>query len=252
MATIPAKVQQRFQDGIKKYKKILSKAQSQDINESDTVTIITDMLQDVFGYEKYSEITSEFAIKKTFCDLAIKLDDTVKLLIEVKSAGMSLKDIHLKQAVDYGANAGIDWVVLTNGVDWKIYKIIFSKPIDHELVYEFDFTQLNAKRQEDIEYLYMLSRESLNKTAKSNLQDFHCQKQFVNKYIIGQIMLTEDAATFIRKAIKKISADAKPTAEEIQAIIEDEILKREVLEDHKSEEAKKLVQKAMKKPKADK
>ena len=79
MATIPVKMQHRFQDGLKKYKRILTKAQSQDINESDTVTIITDILQDIFGYDKYSEITSEFAIKKTFCDLAIKIDGNVKL-----------------------------------------------------------------------------------------------------------------------------------------------------------------------------
>ena len=151
MATIPVKVQNRFQEGLKKYKRILTKAQSQDINESDTVTIITDVLQDIFGYDKYSEITSEFAIKKTFCDLAIKIDDDVKMLIEVKSAGLNLKDTHLKQAVDYGANSGIDWVILTNGVIWKVYKIIFSKPIDHELVYEFDITQLNTRKQEDMD-----------------------------------------------------------------------------------------------------
>lgn len=247
MAAIPAKAQQRFQEGLKKYKKILTKAQSQDINESDTVTIITDILQDVFGYDKYSEITSEFAIKKTFCDLAIKLGDDVKLLIEVKSAGLSLKDIHLRQAVDYGANSGIDWVILTNGVSWKVYKIIFAKPIEHELVYEFNFTELNPRSQEDMEYLYLLSKESISKTAKSSLQDFHAQKQLVNKYIISQILLSEDAATFVRKSIKKVSADAKPTIEEIQSIIEDEIIKREVLEDDKTAEAKKKVSKSMKK-----
>lgn len=247
MITIPAKVQLRLQDGLKKYKKILVKAQSQDINESDTVTIITDILQDVFGYDKYSEITSELAIKKTFCDLAIRMNDEVKLLIEVKSAGLSLKDIHLRQAVDYGANSGIDWVVLTNGVCWKVYKIIFAKPIEHELVYEFDFTELNAKRQEDMEYLYLLSKECTSKNAKSSLQDFHAQKQLVNKYIISQILLSEDIATIIRRIIKKVSADAKPTVEEIQTIIEKEIIKREVLEDDKTADAKKRVTKALKK-----
>lgn len=247
MATIPAKVQQRFQDGLKKYKRILTKAQNQDINESDTVTIITDVLQDIFGYDKYTEITSEFAIKKTFCDLAIKLGEDVKLLIEVKSAGLSLKDIHLKQAVDYGANSGIDWVVLTNGVIWKVYRIIFSKPIEHELVFEFDITELSARKQEDMEYLYLLSRESVSKSSKAALQDFHVQKKLVNKYIISQILMSEDAAVFVRRAIKKVSADAKPTIEEIQAIIEEEIIKREVLDDDKTAEAKKKVSKALKK-----
>ena len=247
MATIPVKVQNRFQEGLKKYKRILTKAQSQDINESDTVTIITDVLQDIFGYDKYSEITSEFAIKKTFCDLAIKIDDDVKMLIEVKSAGLNLKDTHLKQSVDYGANSGIDWVILTNGVIWKVYKIIFSKPIDHELVYEFDITQLNTRKQEDMDYLYLLSKESISKSSKASLQDFHAQKQLVNKYIISQILLSEDAAAFVRRAIKKVSSEAKPTIEEIQSIIEDEIIKREVLEDDKTDEAKKKVHKALKK-----
>jgi len=247
MTVIPTKVQNRFQEGLKKYKKILSKAQNQDINESDTVTIITDILQDIFGYDKYSEITSEFAIKKTFCDLAIKIEDQVKLLIEVKSAGLNLKDVHLKQAVDYGANAGIDWVILTNGIVWKVYKIIFAKPIEHELVFEFDITQLNNRKQEDMEYLYLLSKETVTKSSKTFLQDFHMQKQLTNKYIISQILLSNDAAIFIKKAIKKVSADAKPNIEEIQNIIRDEIIKREVLEDDKSVDAKKKVNKALKK-----
>jgi len=66
MATVPVKVKSRFADGLKKYKPILTKAEKQDLNESDTVTIIVDMLSDLFGYDKYDDITSEFAIKKTF------------------------------------------------------------------------------------------------------------------------------------------------------------------------------------------
>ena len=127
MTTIPAKIRANLVDGIKKYQPIVKKARDKDVNESDTVTIIADMLSDIFGYDKYSEVTSEFAIKKTFCDLAIKLDGEPKLLIEAKAAGLELKDQHIKQAVDYGANSGIEWVVLTNGVYWKIYNIVFEE-----------------------------------------------------------------------------------------------------------------------------
>jgi len=38
------------------------------------VFIIRDMLAEVFGYDELLDITSEFAIKGTYCDLAIKLD----------------------------------------------------------------------------------------------------------------------------------------------------------------------------------
>ena len=134
MITIPAKVRDRLAAGLKKFQPIAKKAHDADINESDTVTIISDILSDVFGYDKYTEITSEFAIKKTYCDLAIKLDGIPKLLIEVKSAGLDLKEQHIRQAVDYGANSGVEWVILTNCVDWKVYKIIFAKPVSMDLV----------------------------------------------------------------------------------------------------------------------
>ncbi len=132
MANSPSKVHTRLISGIKKFQNILKLAKTRDINESDTVTIIMDMLNEVFGYDKYSEITSEYAIKKTYCDLAIKIEEKLRFLIEVKSIGLDLKTDHIKQVVDYGANQGVDWVILTNGDNWKVYKIIFGKPVDSE------------------------------------------------------------------------------------------------------------------------
>ena len=55
-------------------------------------------------------------IRGTFCDLAVKLDGSLSFLVAVKAIGLELKDHHIKQAVDYAANQGCDWVMLTNGV----------------------------------------------------------------------------------------------------------------------------------------
>ena len=54
-------------------------------------------------------------IRSTFCDLAVKLDGHLAFLIEVKAIGLELKEQFVKQAVDYAANQGVEWVVLTNG-----------------------------------------------------------------------------------------------------------------------------------------
>ena len=102
---------------------IIALANSRDANESDTVIIVTDMLSEVFGYDKYSEITSEHTICSTYCDLAIKVEGRLALLLEVKAIGLSLKDNYIKQAVDYAANQGCDWVLLTNGVLWQSYRV---------------------------------------------------------------------------------------------------------------------------------
>ena len=82
MINVNTKIKERMTKGLKKFQPVLQKALAADVNESDTVTIITDMLCEIFGYDKYEHITSEFAIKKTYCDLAIKLNDKVPFLIE--------------------------------------------------------------------------------------------------------------------------------------------------------------------------
>ena len=61
---IPKKVAERLVSGLKRYQTVLDAAKTRDVGETDTVTIIKDMLADVFGYDKYSELTSEYAIRR--------------------------------------------------------------------------------------------------------------------------------------------------------------------------------------------
>jgi hypothetical protein len=113
---IPKKVSDRISLNLKRFQAILSDAKSRDISESDTVVILGDMLAELLGYKKYTEITTEFAIRGTYVDLAVKVGNDVRFLIEAKAINVDLKDNHIKQAIDYGANHGIEWVALTNGV----------------------------------------------------------------------------------------------------------------------------------------
>ena len=246
---IPAKVSTRITEGVKRFKPIVTKARDMDINESDTVSIILDILQEVFGYDKYTEITSEYAIKKTFCDLAVKLNGQPRLLIEVKAAGLNLKEQHIKQAVDYGANAGVEWVILSNSVRWVVYRIIFGKPVVSELVYDFDFTQINTKKDSDMELLFYLTKEAMSKAGKSSLDEYHSHKQVLNRFVISQILLSDPVLDAIRKTVKKVSPASKSTNEEIAKIISEEIIKRDILDDEKTAAAKKMIAKALAAPK---
>jgi hypothetical protein len=238
---IPAKVLDRLSSGLKKFQPILTSAKTRDVNESDTVVIITDMLSEIFGYDKYSEITTEHVIKKTYCDLAIKIDGKVKLLIEVKAIGLELKDDYIKQAIDYGANAGIEWVILTNGVIWQIYRISFSKPIDKELVYELNLTNISLKNESHIEPIYYLCREAL---GKSLLDEYHSQKQALSKYYIGQMILTETILDVVKRELRRLTPGVKIENDEIEEVLRTDIIKRDVLDGEKAIDAKKKIQKA--------
>lgn len=245
MASIPVKVSDRLSTSIKRFQSILTSARSRDVNESDTVTIITDMLADVFGFDKYSEITSEYSIRGTFVDLAIKIDGKLQLLIEVKAIGLDLKDAYIKQAVDYAANEGVEWVVLSNGALWNVYKISFGKPVGFDLVLQIDFMSLSPKNASHLESLYLLTKEGI---GKSVLGDYHTQRQALSRFFIGAVTLSEPVLDVIRRELRKISPDVKIDNEQIKDVLVQEIIKRDVMEGEKAEDAQRKVNRAIKRP----
>jgi predicted type IV restriction endonuclease len=212
------------------------------VNESDTVTIVTDMLADIFGFDKYSEITSEQSIRGTFCDLAVTIDGTIRYLIEVKAVGLTLKNNHLRQAVNYGANQGIPWVVLTNGVQWQVYKIKFEKPIAHELVFEFDFLQLSPRKKSDHALLYLLCRSGIRQDA---ISDYHEKVQIVNRFVLAALIQSNPVVNVLRRELKRLAPDSKVEVEEVEALIPD-VIKRDALDGDQAMIAARLVQRGAK------
>ena len=243
MAAIPARVANRMGAGLKRFQPILAAARTRDVNESDTVVIVTDLLQEIFGYDKYSEITSEHMIRGTFVDLAIKIDAALQLLIEVKAIGLDLKDSHVKQSVDYAANHGVEWVALTNGVTWRVYKVFFKKPIEHELVLEFNLCELNHRNQDHLELLWLLAKESWQ---KARLGEYHSQKQALSRFSLAALILSEPVLDVIRRELRRNSPGVKIELEEIQEAIRNDVLKREVLEGEQAEVARKQIARASK------
>src|ERR1019366_1591935 len=156
---IPPRVSDRLAAGLKRFQPILTSAKSRDVNESDTSMIVTDMLAEIFGYDKYNEVTRELNIRGTHCDLATRIEGKLQMLIEVKAIGLDLKDGHARQAVDYAANEGVEWVALTNGSLWRVFRVIFGKPIDTELVLDFDFLALSHKSAAQLENLFLHAGE---------------------------------------------------------------------------------------------
>jgi hypothetical protein len=234
-------VEARLHGGLKRFQPVLSSAKSRDVNESDTVNIVTDILQEIFGYDKYSEITSEHAIRGTFCDLAITLEGKVQFLVEVKAIGLELKDAHVKQAVDYAANKGVDWVLLTNGHIWRVYKVTFSKPIDQELVYEFDLLTLDPKREDQLEMVYVLTKEGW---LKQVLGEIHQKRQVLSKFVIAAVCQSDPVVDVIRRELRRICSDVRIQSEQITEVLLNEVLKREVVEGDKADEAQKKLNKS--------
>jgi hypothetical protein len=237
MQATPPKVADRITAVLKRFQPILTSAKARDVNEADTVVIVVDLLAELFGYDKYSEITREHSIKSTFCDLALKIDGRLEFLIEVKAIDAELKD------VDYAANQGVEWVALTNGVIWRVYRISFAKPIDQQLVLDLDLLALNPKSREHIENLYLLTRESI---TKSGLLAYHDHKEATSRFFLAAVLLGDTVVETIRRELRRVSPDIKVSVEEIRQTLTDEVIKRDAVEGPKAELAKKRVTKSAK------
>lgn len=241
MANLSKRVTERLVAGIKRFQPILMNSKARDDGEADTVTIVKDMLADVFGYDKYNEITAEYAIRGTYCDLAIKLDGTLQMLIEVKAIGTVFKDTHIKQAIDYAANQGIEWVVLTNGNNWRVFKVSFGKPINYDVVVDLEFLSLSHKRQDDLDMLYLWCKEGW---VKSVVGEYYEQKQSLSRYYVGAIVQGEPVLKAIRQELRRLSPNVKIDLEQIKNVLVSEVLKREVLEGEKALQANKKISRA--------
>lgn len=238
---ISKKTSDRISEGLKKYQRIVNKLRERDISEADTVTVIKDILTDLFGYDKYTEITSEHQIRNTFCDLAIQIDGKIKYLAEAKSAGTNLNDNHIRQVVNYGANLGIEWVILTNAIEWRVYRIKFSQPIDFIEVFNFDITQLSSRSPSDMEKLYMLTKESVSTNA---MVEFHRQAQIFNRFVISEIIQSDSVTNSIRKEFKRLFPTVKVNEGDIHRLLTNGVLKRDTIEGDFAIEAKSTVKKA--------
>jgi len=244
MLKIPKKVSDRFADQIKTFQAVALSHKARDVSEADTVTLVKDILAYMFGFDKYSELTSEVQIKGTYCDLAVKIADRIRYLIEVKAAGVTLNDSHLRQAISYGANHGIEWIVLTNGLQWRLYRIKFAQPIETEEVSAFDITTINLRSEDDLRRLFLLCKEGISSDA---MDIFHQHSQLLNRFTVAQILLLEPVVSVVRRELRRFFPELKVETDQIADLMRNDILKREVIEGDKVNEAAARMKKAMQK-----
>jgi hypothetical protein len=125
-------------------------ARERNENESNTVQILIKFFEEVLGYDQLAgEIPMELPVKDRFCDFAIQLGGKTdegqpkpEFLVEAKAAGVkNLIEKHIEQAYNYAARAPVNWVLLTNGVEWQLYHLSFDKGIQPDLVFKLDFLE---------------------------------------------------------------------------------------------------------------
>jgi len=235
---IPNKIRDRITSNLRRLLPVLEQQRIRDVSEADTVTLVKDLLSEVFGYDKYADLTSEYAIRGTYCDLAVKIENKLTLIVEVKAIGMQLDDRHIKQAVDYASNQGIEWVILTNAAVWKLFHVIFSKPIDKRQVAELDLFGIDLKREACLETLYLFTKEGVKKGAHIDLRD---RQDATSRFLLAALLIgNESVLGIIRRELRRI-VDIPVSQDEIALVLKNEVIKRDNLDGGTAEQALKRI-----------
>jgi predicted type IV restriction endonuclease len=156
--------------------------------------------EEVLGYDIFTEISKEHIIKDRMVDYAIKLGGKVEFLVEVKQAGIKLKEKHIEQASNYAANSGVPWVVLTSGGYWQLYHLTFDEGIQSDLIWSIDILEGDLK--ETAPKIAFLHRKNV---LKGELEDYYAKLETLSPKSIIQAIFHEDALKIIRKHLKKMS-----------------------------------------------
>lgn len=207
--------QAKLLDALKKYNKKYLNGKITELDESGTRLMINEFLSEVLGYAPIEEIKTEYMIKGTYADYVIQLKGTRHFLVEVKALSLNLSENHLRQAINYGANEGIEWALLTNGRCFDFYKILFNKPIESRKVFSIDLGDASQlkKAAETVQFLHK------DAVANKGLELMWNKCMALDPLHLAAFLYTPTVTNFLKKELKA-KFNHKFEEEEIKAAID--------------------------------
>jgi predicted type IV restriction endonuclease len=140
------------------------------LTESDTIRVLVLPFLDALGWDlqDVEEVRSEYrhASADNPVDYALFLHATPTLFVEAKALGVSLDDRKpLLQTLNYANAAGVDWCVLTNGAEWRIYKVHAPVAAEEKLFLTVRLGEAGADTGAMAATLSLLSRDRMQARA---------------------------------------------------------------------------------------
>jgi hypothetical protein len=204
----------KLHNELKAYNKKYLHGKMTELDESGTRLMINTFLTDVLGFIPIEEVKTEYMIRGTYADYVIQTKGVRQFLVEVKALSFVLSDKHLRQAINYGANEGIEWALLTNGKCFEFYKILFNKPIESRKVFSFDLSD-TSQLKSCVEVLQYIHKDSITNKGLTLLWNKTCALDPLN---VAGLLFATPVTNFIKRALKN-KFKSKFSDDEIQASI---------------------------------
>lgn len=169
-----------------------------ELDESGTRLMVNHFLTEVLGYIPIEEVKTEYMIRGTYADYVIQCKAERQFLVEVKALSFALSEKHLRQAINYGANEGIEWAMLTNGKCFQFYKILFNKPIESRKVFDFDLSD-TSQLKACVETLQYITKDGvLNK----GLHSLWAKTSALDPINVAGLLFNPSVTNFIKRTLK--------------------------------------------------
>ena len=219
-----AEAQADVKAAVKKFTKPLEDLLSRDANEGDTRLLITDMLCEGLGYDKFRDLTTEYMVKQDFADYGVRIDKQLVAFIEVKRVSQKLNERHLRQVQMYAVNEGVEWMILTNGQVWRAYHLTGGLPVIVNLAFEVDLLGPDSLEQK-AELMFFLHREALK---RRRIDELWKHRAATAPDALLDIILSDTVLDTIRKEVKRNTGIAT-TIQAVADVIRNEIVDRKLL-----------------------
>lgn len=182
-------------------KKFLTKKENLNADESTARLMVNSFLNNVLGYTLIDEIKTEYMIRGTYVDYVIQLNKKIQFVIEAKATSLDLNDRHLKQAVDYAVNEGVEWAILTNGRYIELHRVIFEKPIRSQKIFSYDLSDLSVMKTASKHIVNLTKRAVL----KGELETYWKRFDALTEENMKKAIKSSEVIRTLRLEIKKKS-----------------------------------------------
>ena len=227
MTKINRKIQERLRAGLRCFRPVLKAAKERDASRADTATLALDLLSDLFGFDRYSEVTSELDNREAVYDFAIHSGDSVAMLVRVSPICSAPDDRYLLATAQHALLHGVEWIVLTNGIGWQVHHVENTGKTRPEtpIVLAFDLSHMQPGRDSHIETLFLMTREG-HKSA--GLNHFRLRLEVTNRNYLGAMMLSDPVVAAVRRELRKLNPGLQITPLEIRENLAKGVLRPDV------------------------
>ncbi len=188
--------------------------------ENVKIKIVVPLLG-LLGYNPQQDMDFEHHVANKRADIALLFGNKPKLFVESKDLDENL-DNHIHQALDYVFNKGVEWVILTNGLEIRVYKSFIQYiPSEDRLIFTTTLSNLPQSFNALFELVgkeHLQEGKRLNEKAESIRENIttkiliedlaKCRKRLANDLFI-QFRARYETDSEFKKVIDTWAADVK-------------------------------------------